>query len=66
MNIQLNKGKYSIFRLDAYYSQTYLCAITFYINDYGKRESKLLGLCMTSTGYVVKPMIFVSSVRIME
>ena len=33
--------KHTIFRLDAHYSQPYLCAVTFNNNDYGKRESKL-------------------------
>lgn len=36
-------GKHTIFRLDAHYSQTYLCAVTFNNNDYGKRKSKLSG-----------------------
>ena len=35
--------KHTIFRLDAHYSQTYLCAVTFNNNDYGKRKSKLSG-----------------------
>ena len=35
--------KYTIFRLDAHYSQPYLCAVTFNNNDYGKRKSKLSG-----------------------
>ena len=35
--------KHSIFRLDAHYSQTYLCAITNNNNDYGERKSKLSG-----------------------
>lgn len=33
----------SISYLDAHYSQTYLCVITFNNNDYDKRKSKLLG-----------------------
>ena len=36
-------GKHTIFRLDAHYSQLYLCAVTFNNNDYGKRKSKLSG-----------------------
>ena len=36
-------GKHTIFRLDAHYSQPYLCAVTFNNNDYGKRKSKLSG-----------------------
>lgn len=35
--------KHTIFRLDAHYSQLYLCAVTFNNNDYGKRKSKLSG-----------------------
>ena len=35
--------KHTIFRLDAHYSQPYLCAVTFNNNDYGKRKSKLSG-----------------------
>lgn len=35
--------KHSIFRLDTHHPVTYLCAITFNDNDYGKRESKLSG-----------------------
>lgn len=35
--------KHAIFRLDAHYSQTYLCAVTFNNNDYGERKSKLSG-----------------------
>ena len=37
------EGKHTIFRLDAHYSQPYLCAVTFNNNDYGKRKSKLSG-----------------------
>lgn len=37
------KCKHTIFRLDAHYSQPYLCAVTFNNNDYGKRKSKLSG-----------------------
>ena len=33
--------KHSIFRLDTHHSLTYLCAVTFKNNDYGKRKSKL-------------------------
>ena len=36
-------SKHTIFRLDAHYSQPYLCAVTFNNNDYGKRKSKLSG-----------------------
>ena len=32
---------HSIFRLDIHRNLTYLCAVTFKNNDYGKRESKL-------------------------
>ena len=39
----LRKCKHTIFRLDAHYSQPYLCAVTFNNNDYGKRKSKLSG-----------------------
>lgn len=39
----VNICKHSIFRLDTQYSQTYLCAVTFKNNDYGKRKSKLSG-----------------------
>lgn len=35
--------KHTIFRLDAHYSQPYLCAVTFNNNDYDKRKSKLSG-----------------------
>ena len=38
-----NSRKHTIFRLDAHYSQPYLCAVTFNNNDYGKRKSKLSG-----------------------
>lgn len=31
-------NKHSILRLDAHYPQTYLCAVTFKNNDYGKIE----------------------------
>ena len=34
-------GNHSILRLDAHYSQPYLCAVTFKNNDYGERKSKL-------------------------
>ena len=41
----LKKGysirNHSIFRLDIHRNLTYLCAVTFKNNDYGKRESKL-------------------------
>ena len=37
------QSKHTIFRLDAHYSQPYLCAVTFNNNDYGKRKSKLSG-----------------------
>ena len=40
--IQIHR-KHTIFRLDAHYSQPYLCAVTFNNNDYGKRKSKLSG-----------------------
>ena len=36
-------SKHTIFRLDAHYSQPYLCAVTFNNNDYDKRKSKLSG-----------------------
>ena len=39
----LDIRKHTIFRLDAHYSQPYLCAVTFNNNDYGKRKSKLSG-----------------------
>ena len=35
--------KHSIFRLDTHRDLTYLCAVTFKNNDYGKRKSKLPG-----------------------
>ena len=35
------KRNHSIFRLDIHRNLTYLCAVTFKNNDYGKRESKL-------------------------
>lgn len=34
---------HSIFRLDTHHNLTYLCAVTFNNNDYGKRKSKLSG-----------------------
>ena len=34
---------HSIFRLDTHLNLTYLCAVTFNNNDYGKRKSKLPG-----------------------
>ena len=34
---------HSIFRLDTHRDLTYLCAVTFKNNDYGKRKSKLPG-----------------------
>lgn len=37
------KRKHSIFRLDTHDYVTYLCAVTFNNNDYGKRKSKLSG-----------------------
>ncbi|MFT0642022.1 hypothetical protein ACMSDQ_19495 [Bacteroides thetaiotaomicron] len=37
------KGNHSIFRLDTHRNLTYLCAVTFKNNDYGKRKSKLSG-----------------------
>ena len=42
-NFESFLSKHTIFRLDAHYSQTYLCAVTFNNNDYGKRKSKLSG-----------------------
>ena len=36
-------SNHTIFRLDTQYYVTYLCAVTFKNNDYGKRESKLPG-----------------------
>ena len=36
-------GNHSIFRLDTHRNLTYLCAVTFKNNDYGKRKSKLSG-----------------------
>ena len=36
-----NLRNHSIFRLDIHRNLTYLCAVTFKNNDYGKRESKL-------------------------
>ena len=43
--LQLSKhsSKHSIFRLDTHRDLTYLCAVTFKNNDYGKRKSKLPG-----------------------
>ena len=38
-----NGSKHSIFRLDTHRDLTYLCAVTFKNNDYGKRKSKLPG-----------------------
>ena len=37
------KCNHSIFRLDIHRNLTYLCAVTFKNNDYGKRKSKLPG-----------------------
>ena len=37
------KGNHTIFRLDTHLNLTYLCAVTFNNNDYGKRKSKLPG-----------------------
>ena len=34
---------HTIFRLDTHLSLTYLCAVTFNNDDYGKRKSKLPG-----------------------
>ena len=34
---------HTIFRLDTHLNLTYLCAVTFNNNDYGKRKSKLPG-----------------------
>ena len=39
--LSLIQGNHSIFRLDIHRNLTYLCAVTFKNNDYGKRESKL-------------------------
>ena len=42
----LSEGKirnHTIFRLDTHLNLTYLCAVTFNNNDYGKRKSKLPG-----------------------
>ena len=36
-------SNHSIFRLDIHRDLTYLCAVTFKNNDYGKRKSKLPG-----------------------
>ena len=36
-------GNHTIFRLDTHLNLTYLCAVTFNNNDYGKRKSKLPG-----------------------
>ena len=36
-------SNHSIFRLDTHLNLTYLCAVTFNNNDYGKRKSKLPG-----------------------
>lgn len=36
-------SNHSIFRLDTHRNLTYLCAVTFKNNDYGKRKSKLPG-----------------------
>ena len=42
--MRMNKfSKHSIFRLDTHRDLTYLCAVTFKNNDYGKRKSKLPG-----------------------
>ena len=37
----IEHSNHSIFRLDIHRNLTYLCAVTFKNNDYGKRESKL-------------------------
>ena len=39
----LLNSNHSIFRLDTHRNLTYLCAVTFKNNDYGKRKSKLSG-----------------------
>ena len=39
----VHERNHTIFRLDTHRSLTYLCAITFNNNDYGKRKSKLPG-----------------------
>ncbi len=36
-------SNHTIFRLDTHLSLTYLCAVTFKNNNYGKRKSKLPG-----------------------
>ena len=41
--IPKNDGNHTIFRLDTHLNLTYLCAVTFNNNDYGKRKSKLPG-----------------------
>ena len=41
MENEKNDCNHSIFRLDIHRNLTYLCAVTFKNNDYGKRESKL-------------------------
>ena len=38
-----NNRNHTIFRLDTHLNLTYLCAVTFNNNDYGKRKSKLPG-----------------------
>ena len=43
VTLGVSARKHTIFRLDAHYSQPYLCAVTFNNNDYGKRKSKLSG-----------------------
>ena len=39
----IRESNHSIFRLDTHRNLTYLCAVTFKNNDYGKRKSKLSG-----------------------
>ncbi len=43
MKNRKSSRNHSIFRLDIHRSLTYLCAVTFNNNDYGKRKSKLPG-----------------------
>ena len=38
--IEIYYRNHSIFRLDIHRDLTYLCAVTFKNNDYGKRKSK--------------------------
>ena len=43
LTISKLESNHTIFRLDTHLNLTYLCAVTFNNNDYGKRKSKLPG-----------------------